>query len=104
VMVGRGAQGRPWVLAAISADLFGHSAPAIPQGAALGDMVVGHYHDMLGFYGTHLGVKVARKHLGWYLETAGLGAARAEIMAETAPARVTSLLHAAFADAERIAA
>ncbi|MDN5787129.1 tRNA dihydrouridine synthase DusB [Pseudorhodobacter sp.] len=104
VMVGRGAQGRPWLLAVIAADLFGQAAPAIPQGAALGDMVVAHYQAMLGFYGTELGVKVARKHLGWYLETAGLEAARRHIMTETAPARVIAALHAAFADAGQVAA
>ena len=49
----------------------------MPQGAALGDLVIDHYEEMLAFYGAELGVKVARKHLGWYLETAGLnGGAR----------------------------
>lgn len=104
VMVGRGAQGRPWALAVIAADLFGMAAPIIPQGAAFGDLVVGHYEAMLGFYGAELGVKVARKHLGWYLETAGLCAARGRIMAEANPARVVTELHAAFADAQQVAA
>jgi tRNA-dihydrouridine synthase B len=104
VMVGRGAQGRPWVLASIAADLFGNPAPVIPQGAALGDMVVGHYEAMLGFYGLELGVKVARKHLVWYLEMAGLGAERGHILTESDPARVVAQLHAIFADSHRVAA
>jgi len=104
VMVGRGAQGRPWALAAISAALFGAPAPTIPQGAALGDLVVGHYDEMLDFYGPELGVKVARKHLGWYLETAGLTAARGVVMTESNPKRVIAALHAAFADAQQVAA
>ena len=104
VMVGRGAQGRPWVLAMIAAELFGRPKPAIPQGAALGDLVIGHYEDMLSFYGPVLGTKVARKHLGWYLETAGLEAARGAIMTEANPARVVALLRAAFADAVQVAA
>lgn len=104
VMVGRGAQGRPWLLARIAADVFGKPAPVIPQGAALGDMVVGHYEDMLGFYGADLGVKVARKHLGWYLETAGLTAARGRIMTEKNPKQVIADLHAVFADAQQVAA
>jgi tRNA-dihydrouridine synthase B len=104
VMVGRGTQGRPWVLAQIAADLFGHAPPVIPQGAALGDMVVGHYEAILGFYGTELGVRVARKHLGWYLETAGLEAARGPLLTLTDPAAVVRSLHAAFGNAAQVAA
>ena len=104
VMIGRGAQGRPWVLAQIAADLFGHAPPVIPQGAALGDMVVGHYEAILGFYGTELGVRVARKHLGWYLETAGLEAARGPLLTLTDPAAVIRSLHAAFGNAAQVAA
>lgn len=104
VMVGRGAQGRPWVLASIAADLFGKPAPVIPQGDALGDMVIGHYEAMLAFYGAELGLRTARKHLGWYLETAGLEAARGLILTLTDTARVIAELRAAFADAQRVAA
>ena len=104
VMVGRGAQGRPWLLARIAADLFGRKPPVIPQGAALGDLVIGHYEDMLGFYGKDLGCKVARKHLGWYLETAGLVSARGRIMTERNPRQVIAELHACFADAAAVAA
>ncbi len=71
VMIGRGAQGRPWVLAQVSAALHGTAAPMIPQGAALIDMVCRHYEAMLSFYGAELGRKVSRKHLGWYMDDAG---------------------------------
>ena len=71
VMVGRGAQGRPWALAQIAADLHGTPAPRIPKGPALIDMVCAHYQAMLSFYGDILGNKVARKHLGWYMDDAG---------------------------------
>ena len=64
VMVGRGAQGRPWALAGIAAALFGAPAPAIPEGTDRADMVADHYEDMLSFYGRVLGPRVARKHLG----------------------------------------
>ena len=66
VMVGRGAQGAPWRLAQIAHRLYGTAAPVVPQGAALGDLVAEHYEAMLGFYGRDLGMKCARKHLGWY--------------------------------------
>lgn len=70
IMVGRGAQGRPWLLAQMAADLFGGEAPDIPQGWALVDMVSDHYETMLSFYGKDLGLRVARKHLGWYMDDA----------------------------------
>lgn len=68
VMVGRGAQGAPWRLAGIAHRLWGTPAPAVPRGAQLADAVEEHYHDMLGFYGAELGLRVARKHLGWYAQ------------------------------------
>ncbi|MCR9155873.1 MAG: tRNA dihydrouridine synthase DusB [Rhodobacteraceae bacterium] len=70
VMVGRGAQGRPWMLAQIAFDLYGTPKPDIPKGNSLVDMVSGHYEAMLAFYGAELGNRVARKHLGWYMDEA----------------------------------
>ncbi len=69
VMVGRGAQGKPWLLAQIGHDLFGTGAPDIPVGAGLAALVQGHYEAMLAFYGVKLGHRIARKHLGWYMDT-----------------------------------
>lgn len=104
VMVGRGAQGRPWVLAVIAAELYGTPMPLIPQGEALAELIIGHYEDMLAFYGVELGVKTARKHIGWYLETAGLTSLRGRILTEADPARVIAELRAGFADANEVAA
>lgn len=70
VMIGRGAQGRPWFLAEIAHELHGHDAPNIPRGNDLIDMISTHYDAMLGFYGHDLGNRVARKHLGWYMDAA----------------------------------
>ena len=105
VMVGRGAQGAPWRLAEIAHALHGAPAPEIPQGADLAAMVCGHYEAMLGFYGRALGLKVARKHLGWYLEAHALAADRKAILTADDPARVLQLIGPAFARArEAIAA
>ena len=71
VMVGRAIQGQPWLLAQIGHTLFGSAAPAVPQGSDFADMVQGHYADMLAFYGETMGLKVARKHLGWYMDKTG---------------------------------
>ncbi|WP_431299842.1 tRNA dihydrouridine synthase DusB [Tabrizicola sp. BL-A-41-H6] len=100
VMIGRGAQGAPWRLAEIAHDLFAAPAPAIPDGSQRAEMILAHYDDMLSFYGLDLGLKMARKHLGWYLEEAGLDHAREAILTATDPATVTRLLRDAFADME----
>ncbi|MFC4668854.1 tRNA dihydrouridine synthase DusB [Seohaeicola nanhaiensis] len=93
VMIGRGAQGRPWQLARIAADLFGAPLPDVPEGAALAAMVSAHYEAMLGFYGADLGVRVARKHLGWYMDAAGTPAGlRRAVLTARAPADVLRLI------------
>ena len=98
VMIGRGAQGRPWLLAQVAAALEGRApATAPPVREALHDMVCGHYEAMLGFYGVDLGLRVARKHLGWYMQAAGTAAAvRRAILTSTSPSQVTGLLRCAF--------
>ncbi|MGI1663280.1 tRNA dihydrouridine synthase DusB [Palleronia sp. KMU-117] len=93
VMVGRGAQGRPWALAQIAAALAGRGRPAAPAGRALADLVGGHFEDTLAFYGAALGSKVIRKHLGWYMDAAGTPPAlRREVLTSGDPARTLSLL------------
>lgn len=100
VMVGRGAQGAPWRLAEIAHALHGTVAPVIPEGMARADMIIGHYEDMLSFYGRELGLRCARKHLGWHLEEAGLPQARDAILTSVDPAEVIRLIADAFAEME----
>ena len=104
VMIGRGAQGAPWRLAQISAALYGTPAPQIPQGQALVDLVSQHYEAMLSFYGTDLGVRVARKHLGWYLAEAGSEADRATLLVAESPVETLALIARSFAAPDRRAA
>ncbi len=68
VMIGRGAQGKPWLLAQVAADLFGAPRPTIPTGDQLIQMITEHYTSMVAFYGDRLGNRNARKHLGWYMD------------------------------------
>ena len=93
VMIGRGAQGRPWVLAEVAHALYGTPAPDVPEGQAFIDMVLGHYMDTLKFYGDLLGLRVARKHLGWFMDTAQTDPAlrRAVLTAKT-PKETLALL------------
>lgn len=93
VMIGRGAQGRPWQLALIAHEIYSFPAPTIPTGGALVDMVSGHYDAMLAFYGEELGGRVARKHLGWYMDDAGTAKGlRRAILTSRDPKQVLSLL------------
>ena len=93
VMIGRGAQGRPWLLSEVAARLDGRRPAPAPSGAALADVAAGHYEDMLGFYGRELGARVARKHLGWYMDEAGAPPElRREVLTASDPARVHALL------------
>ncbi|WP_374390321.1 tRNA dihydrouridine synthase DusB [Sandaracinobacter sp.] len=66
VMVGRGAYGKPWLLAQVMAALEGAPVPDAPTLAEQRDLVLEHYEAMLDLYGREHGVGVARKHLGWY--------------------------------------
>lgn len=106
VMIGRGAQGAPWRLAEIAHALYGTPAPVIPSGMALAALVAEHYEAMLCFYGRDLGLRIARKHLGWYADAAGTDPAlRALMMVATDPADTLALIARAFgAPAAEVAA
>ena len=105
VMVGRGAQGRPWALAGIAAEVNGTPPPVVPVGRALEEMVRGHYAAMIDFYGADLGHRVARKHLGWYMDEAGTAAdLRKRVLTEADPDVVMRLLPEALLATEEAAA
>jgi tRNA-dihydrouridine synthase B len=67
VMIGRGGYGRPWLARQIEAALVGKTAPEPSLGERL-DIALTHFEEALAFYGERLGLKVFRKHLGWYVE------------------------------------
>ena len=106
VMIGRGAQGKPWLLAQIAHDIYGTPAPIIPSGADFTDMAAGHYAAMLCFYGETLGHRVARKHLGWYMDTCGTPAdlRRAVLTAKTVAQTQALIAQAMQGDADMVAA
>jgi tRNA-dihydrouridine synthase B len=66
VMIGRGAYGRPWLLAQIMHWLKTGQQMADPSLDRQYGLIVEHYRWMLELYGPDTGVKMARKHLGWY--------------------------------------
>jgi tRNA-dihydrouridine synthase B len=103
VMVGRGSYGRPWLPGHLAAYAATGVMPAAPAGVALHDLIRGHYEAILAHYGTWTGVKVARKHLGWYLPDLA-PSLRQPMMTATDPRVVLALLGDAFAQPEREAA
>lgn len=66
VMIGRAAQGRPWIFCEIAHYLSTGETLAPPSPLEVRDILVGHLEDLYAFYGELSGVRIARKHLGWY--------------------------------------
>jgi len=66
VMIGRAAQGRPWIFREIEAALAGEPLPPAPGPAQVRDIMLAHLRDLYDFYGPVAGVRIARKHIGWY--------------------------------------
>ena len=66
VMIGRGAYGRPWFPAQVAAHLAGRAVPADPDVVARAEIMRRHVDDMMSHYGAQLGLRMARKHIGWY--------------------------------------
>jgi tRNA-dihydrouridine synthase B len=70
VMIGRGAYGRPWIASALDKALNDATDTAEPSLAQRLGIALEHFTDTLRFYGDTLGLKIFRKHLGWYVEQA----------------------------------
>ncbi len=68
VMIGRAAQGRPWIFREVSHFLATGSHMAPPTWAELRHVLLDHLEDHYQFYGEYTGVRTARKHIGWYLD------------------------------------
>lgn len=85
VMIGRGAQGRPWFPGSVAGGL---AADLPPDGQLVAELAAAHFDAMLSHYGDIRGIRHARKHLGWYLDRhpCALAAAnRAAILGSTDP-------------------
>jgi tRNA-dihydrouridine synthase B len=83
LMIGRSAQGRPWIFREILAALNGEFF-ATPSVATVRDIMLAHLRDLHAFYGEEAGVKVARKHIDWYAKSrASAPALRQAVMQAT---------------------
>jgi len=68
VMLGRASHGAPWIFRSVNTYLHsGITAPALSR-EEVRDIILAHLSSLYAFYGEDLGVRIARKHLGWYCE------------------------------------
>ena len=92
LMVGRSAQGRPWIFREIAAYLRDGSVTPEPSIEEVRDIMLAHLRDLHAFYGEEAGVRVARKHIDWYAKgrPAGHAFRHAVMQAEDAQTQLAS--------------
>lgn len=85
VLVGRGAFGRPWIIAQMQAAVDGAPMPADPTNSEKWTVALDQYRASLAHYGADLGKRVVRKHLGWYAEHGATKTLRDELVRAVDP-------------------
>jgi tRNA-dihydrouridine synthase B len=97
VMVGRGAYGRPWFVAQVIEWLKSHRHVADPPLASQYATLSAHYDDMLIHYGSDVGARIARKHIGWYSKgLPGSAEFRATVNLMVDPTAIRGLIRAFY--------
>ncbi len=66
IMIGRAAQGRPWIFREIDQYLQNKAELPSPKVSEIHQILINHLHDLYDFYGEYSGVRIARKHISWY--------------------------------------
>lgn len=66
IMIGRAAQGRPWIFREIDYYLNTNRFLPLPEVNEIHQVLIEHLHDLYQFYGEYSGVRIARKHISWY--------------------------------------
>ena len=98
VMIGRGAYGRPWLLGQVMSDLASSGTRPTPTLDEQLGLILEQYDAMLSLYGADAGVKIARKHLGWYTKgLSGSAEFRNKVNAVGDPATVVAMLRDFYA-------
>lgn len=95
IMIGRAAQGRPWIFREISHYLATGERLPPPAVSEVCGLLVDHLHELHAFYGTEAGVRIARKHISWYTKRlSGSTAFRQDVnRLETASGQVAAVKH-----------
>jgi len=98
LMIGRGAYGRPWFVRQVIHFLRTGQRLPDPLLAQQLQIVLGHYEDMLAHYGTAVGSRIARKHIGWYSKgLPGSAEFRAAVNRTEDPQTVKAMIRAFYA-------
>jgi tRNA-dihydrouridine synthase B len=108
VMIGRGTYGAPWMLGRVAATLAGANDPGTPSLAQQGAIAAAHVEAILEQDGPALGVRNARKHVGWYLAASGqpvdaIKSWRRRLCTSESPREVLTGLAAFYAQAQEAA-
>ncbi len=99
VMIGRAAQGRPWIFREIEHFMATGRHLAQPSPSEVCSIMLGHLDNLYGFYGEFSGVRVARKHISWYLKTLpGMAGFRERVMRAETSLEQQALIRGFFAD------
>jgi len=99
VMVGRAAQGRPWIFREIAHHLATDTELPPPELQEVRDVLLAHLDALHDFYGEDMGVRIARKHLGWYAKDRPENAAFRAVANRAADARTQRALTCGYFDA-----
>ena len=99
VMIGRAAQGRPWIFQEIEHFMATGRHLAAPAPSEVCSIMLGHLDNLYSFYGEFSGVRVARKHISWYLKTLpGAAGFRERVMRAETALEQQALIRGFFAD------
>lgn len=102
VMIGRAAQGRPWLFREIEYFLNTGSYLHAPQSSEIHQILLGHIHELYSFYGEYTGLRVARKHISWYTKgLAGSANFRHKMNQLESPAGQLAAVNDFFAEQEQ---
>ena len=96
VMIGRAAQGRPWLPGHVAHYLATGNLLPEPDPGSVGAILIEHLHALHAFYGEPMGVRIARKHLGWYARDRPENAAFREVVNRAQTAEAQTRLTAAY--------
>jgi tRNA-dihydrouridine synthase B len=99
IMIGRGAQGRPWIFREIAHFLETGNHLAEPTPTEVRDILCGHLDHLYAFYGEKMGVRIARKHLGWYAKDRPENAAFRDVVNRAEDAATQTRLTREYFDA-----
>ncbi|MET0027768.1 MAG: tRNA dihydrouridine synthase DusB [Candidatus Thiodiazotropha sp.] len=97
LMIGRAAQGRPWIFSEIHSYLSTGTLLPEPDLCQVEDMLIEHIRQLYDFYGEYLGIRIARKHIAWYSKGRPGGAAfRNRVNYSESPGEQLQAIHEYF--------